>query len=140
MPKRVGLILIIFITGCVSMSLLLALSSALHEGHWEAPESARALKNPLASSAENLADGKALYEKSCEMCHGERGKGDGAMAEMLKAQPADLSLAFKSDTEGELFWKVSTGRDPMPAFGKKLSREEIWKAIMYAKTIAVPRQ
>jgi mono/diheme cytochrome c family protein len=36
-------------------------------------------------------EGQALYREYCAVCHGERGKGDGPMARVLKSPPADLS-------------------------------------------------
>lgn len=138
MPKSLRVLLILVIA-CVSSSLWIGISAALHEGHWKAPESAKAVKNPILPDAKTLAEGKELYEKYCQMCHGEKGKGDGAMAAMLKEPPADLTERIGKETDGELAWKISEGRDPMPTFGKKMSKEEIWKTINYARTLVAQK-
>lgn len=39
--------------------------------------------------------GKREYESSCASCHGEKGKGDGAMREFLTKPPSDLTTLTK---------------------------------------------
>ncbi len=38
-----------------------------------------------------LEQGKALYTSYCQLCHGEQAKGNGAMADLLKIPPPDLT-------------------------------------------------
>ena len=47
---------------------------------------ARALKNPLDSSAAMIAQGKLLYEMYCDHCHGAKGAGDGKVASGLRSR------------------------------------------------------
>ena len=56
------------------------------------PDAAK-LENPVAATAESIASGKALYEKQCAGCHGDTGKGDGAIGEELNPKPANLTDA-----------------------------------------------
>src|SRR5688572_2634970 len=42
---------------------------------------ANRLRNPLDSTAEVLAAGKALYEMYCDHCHGAKGEGEGKVAQ-----------------------------------------------------------
>src|SRR5690606_2857126 len=39
------------------------------------------LVNPLARTAENLAQGEALYQAYCAVCHGPEGHGDGPITQ-----------------------------------------------------------
>ncbi|MGZ8550241.1 MAG: c-type cytochrome [Chitinophagaceae bacterium] len=104
---------------------------------WPAPASALTVKNPVKPDAVSLKDGKLLYIKNCKSCHGDTGKGDGAKAKNLDISSGDFSLAgFKKITDGELFWKITEGRKPMPLFNKKLSANERWSIINYIKTFA----
>jgi mono/diheme cytochrome c family protein len=41
--------------------------------------------------AQNGAEGKKLYATYCVECHGDQGKGDGAVASLLPAKPANLT-------------------------------------------------
>jgi len=39
-------------------------------------------------------------------------------------------------TDGELFWKISEGRRPMPEFKKRLTEEQRWQLVNYVRTFA----
>ena len=49
--------------------------------------SAALLKNPLSATPENIEAGKLQYERFCQHCHGEGGKGDGLVAKQYKGVP-----------------------------------------------------
>lgn len=105
-------------------------------GNWSAPESAKALKNPTGNDKESLAIGKTLYAKHCRSCHGKSGLGDGTKAAELDTPSGDFSTEeFHAQTDGELFWKTTEGRDDMPTFSKKIpSDEDRWLLVNYMRT------
>ena len=76
-----------------------------------------------------LAEGKQIYGKHCENCHGENGDGKGEKAPELSIAPRISPTRKKWDgiTDGELFWQITKGRQPMPAFEDKLNDEERWE-------------
>ncbi|MGH9463315.1 MAG: c-type cytochrome [Vicinamibacteria bacterium] len=106
---------------------------------WEAPADASAQANPVAPSPEVLAEGKALYQRNCQLCHGASGRGDGPATQYVKPAPADISAAEAQAalTDGGIFWKLTTGREPMPPFGKKLSERERWVLVHYVRSLTV---
>lgn len=55
----------------------------------------------------------------------------------LKGKVGDFSSAeFQNQTDGALFYKVTTGRDDMPAFDKKIpDAEDRWLIINYVRTL-----
>jgi mono/diheme cytochrome c family protein len=105
---------------------------------WQAPAEARALRRPEPADAKSVERGKRTFTEQCRPCHGKAGKGDGAMADSLRVTPADLSnrQRMQAQQDGELFWKISKGRDPMPSFERKLSTKERWDVISYVRTLA----
>jgi mono/diheme cytochrome c family protein len=104
---------------------------------WNPPAAALNVKNPVKSDAVSIKDGKELYIKNCKSCHGDAGKGDGTKAGNLDITCGDFSLPeFKKITDGELFWKMTEGRKPMPSFNKKLTDSERWSIINYMRTFA----
>jgi len=125
--------------------LLLACSVALYSftlvyqsKEWVVPETAKKVKNPTdKSSKEDLAIGKSLYAKHCQSCHGKEGYGDGPKAKELKGEVGDFSTAeFQSQTDGALFYKITTGRDDMPAFDKKIpDAEDRWLIVNYIRAL-----
>lgn len=105
---------------------------------WVVPESAKKVKNPTdKTDKENLSIGKSLYAKHCQSCHGKEGYGDGPKAKELKGEVGDFStVQFQSQTDGALFYKITTGRDDMPAFDKKVpDAEDRWLIVNYIRTL-----
>jgi len=104
---------------------------------WVAPKDADNLKNPLAGNTSTMADAKALYVANCGPCHGDKGRGDGPAAAGLNPKPADhSSAAVQAETDGALFWKLSEGRAPMPAYKKIFTDQQRWELINYIRTLA----
>jgi len=105
-------------------------------GKWLSPGPSAAKKNPIASTPESIAAGQKIYSKTCLMCHGKSGDADGPAVIELNIHPAKLSdpqLATESD--GALFWKITTGKKPMPAFGKRFSETDRWNLVNYIRTL-----
>ncbi|MGC1321189.1 MAG: cytochrome c [Candidatus Udaeobacter sp.] len=106
-------------------------------GKWVSPAPSAAKKNPIARTQESIAAGQKIYSKTCAMCHGKTGDADGPAVIELNIHPAKLSdpqLAAQSD--GALFWKITTGKKPMPAYGKRLSETDRWNLVNYVRTLS----
>ena len=104
---------------------------------WLSPASSAAKKNPIAATQESIAAGQKIYSKTCAMCHGKTGDADGPAVIELNIHPAKLSdpqLATESD--GSLFWKITTGKKPMPAYGKRISETDRWNLVNYVRTLS----
>jgi mono/diheme cytochrome c family protein len=109
---------------------------------WHAPEEARRLANPVAATPESIKAGAGLYVGYCLLCHGERGRGDGPWVGQLPAAPADLTQPGLLDrqTDGEIFWKITKGREQMPGFEHQLKDEQRWHLVNYLRTLAKERR
>ena len=123
--------------------ILLAVAIVTAAGNpWTAPPREREIPNPTPAGAESLDRGRALYEKHCLACHGEKGDGKGPVAKRLGFTAADLTApgAMIRQTDGEIFWKIATGRDPMPSFRKDkgLADAQIWDIVNHVRTLAPP--
>jgi mono/diheme cytochrome c family protein len=105
-------------------------------GKWLSPAPSAARKNPFAPTQESIAAGQKIYSKTCAMCHGKTGDADGPAVIELNIHPAKLSdpkMGMESD--GSLFWKITTGKKPMPAFGKRISETDRWHLVNYIRTL-----
>ncbi len=53
---------------------------------------ARAMKNPVAATPENIAKGKAMFEGkgTCFNCHGKDGDGQGEAGKILNPSPTQF--------------------------------------------------
>jgi mono/diheme cytochrome c family protein len=105
---------------------------------WNAPETAKKMKNPVPRDKENDAAGKTLYMKHCKSCHGSKGLGDGPKAKELDTPSGDFTEKYITEqTDGELFYKIKEGRDDMPSFKKKIKDdEEIWQMVNFMRSLA----
>jgi mono/diheme cytochrome c family protein len=104
------------------------------QGQWEAPPEAKGRRNPLPASAEVIAQGRSLYQvRGCSHCHGPEGDGSGAPA--FDPKPAELrSAVVQSQTDGELFWKIYSGRGQMPP-QFILAEQELWALVHFLRTL-----
>jgi mono/diheme cytochrome c family protein len=104
---------------------------------WTAPAAEARKKNPVAVSESSLAAGQKIYVKRCVACHGKTGNGDGPDAADLGIDPAKLSdPLIREETDGELFWKITVGKKPMPNYGSRLSPTDRWNVINYLRSLA----
>ena len=105
------------------------------QGAWEAPAAEKSKKNPLPANAATVAQGKKVADVNCVACHGARGKGDGAAAAALNPKPADwTSKKGQAESDGEIFWKISTGRGAMPSW-KFLPENDRWALVGYVRSL-----
>jgi len=103
---------------------------------WTAPAAEARKKNPVAVSESSLAAGQKIYVKRCVACHGKTGIGDGPDAADLGIHPAKLSDGLiRGQTDGELFWKITVGKKPMPNYGSRLSPTDRWNVINYLRSL-----
>ncbi len=103
---------------------------------WVVPAKYKNMKNPTdKNDRENLSIGKSLYMKHCKSCHGKTGLGDGPKSDELDTDPGDFSTDLNKSTDGELFYKIKTGKGDMPSFQKKIrDDEDIWLIVNFIRT------
>jgi mono/diheme cytochrome c family protein len=110
---------------------------------WVAPPEERALTNPVALSPETLQKGRFLYRKHCQRCHGEKGRGDGPAGRFGVKAAEDLTSSEKQAklTDGEIFWKVTTGLKDgadviMPGYKREIPLDDDrWKLVHFVRTL-----
>jgi len=109
----------------------------LQNDPWSVPSKYTKLKNPFVDAEDADQIGKELYMVHCRSCHGTKGKGDGKKAATLDTQVTDIATSdFKSQTNGEIYYKSFIGRDDMPSFEKKIKEEEDrWLLVNYLKNL-----
>ena len=71
------------------------------------------------------------FEKYCAKCHGSDGKAQTQRGQQLKAQDFTDSEFQAEESDSSLIEAVTDGKDDMPPFGKKLSKEEIEKLVKF---------
>lgn len=108
------------------------------EGRWVAPSSAKEIKNPVAEKkvSASAKKGAKLFKKFCIVCHGETGEGNGPGSKSLNPKPANLtSELVQNQVDGEIFWKISNGRNAMIKWGPIIPEEDRWDLTNYIRTL-----
>ncbi len=131
MKNLVTAILIVFLAG-----VLMTGFRSEFQNDWPVPDKYKKMANPVKADAASIAEGKTLWAKHCQSCHGKMGLGDGSKAAQLKTDPGNFSkAAFQSQSDGAIFYKTLEGREDMPSFKKKIpDQNEIWSIVNYMRT------
>ena len=135
LPKAIFLLILAVIGVAIVYSAVNNASRA-----WPVPEEAKQLKNPLQPTAPALKSARGVYADKCAHCHGDTGKGDGQDAGKYDPAPTDFtdSKRMNEATDGELFYKISEGKKPMPVFKNKLSEDQRWELVLFLRSLANP--
>jgi mono/diheme cytochrome c family protein len=130
----------VFFAAALTLAAISLVFAAREKRTWNIPDDAKQRKNPLQFSSEGLRAARELYLDNCAQCHGEYGKGDGPEATMHDPLPADLSNRNFNDglTDGEIFYQISEGKKPMPAFKRRFTEEQRWQLVFLVRSFAVP--
>jgi cytochrome c oxidase cbb3-type subunit 2 len=98
--------------------------------------------NPLPVTEGNLLRGKEVFLQRCVGCHGVKGDGKGPAATFMSPPPADFTdkddACCGGDTgPGDFYYRILRGwtGTAMENFGERLSVDDIWRVVLFVKTI-----
>lgn len=112
------------------------IASAQKAKPWEVPTKYKTMKNAVKADDASIKGGKDLYTKNCASCHGKTGLGDGPKARGLDTFPGNFTEnTFQAQSDGDLFFKIKTGREEMPKYDGKIDDESIWQVVNYMRTL-----
>jgi mono/diheme cytochrome c family protein len=105
---------------------------------------ARGLREPAPPAPQDQADAAALYARYCAVCHGPTGRGDGPGAHVARQTLRDFSdpAAMREADDRYYFAIIQKGgsqlgrSNAMPAWGMKLSDDEIRALVRYIRGLA----
>lgn len=94
-------------------------------------------RKTVVTDQELVATIRPLYDEHCALCHGDRGLGDGPIADFMFPPPADFSIHGWHHREGEHYWWISRGigGTAMPSFSATLSEDERWMLSRFVKQL-----
>ncbi len=106
--------------------------AAVTAQQWEVPADKKVKVAPIQFNTETIKKGEAIYKQNCQMCHGDPTKGNYAKLTPSPGDPA--SETYQNQTDGSMFYKITTGRGAMPQFKDVLKEEERWLVISYIRS------
>ncbi len=94
------------------------------------------LQNPIPVTEENLAQGKALYDIYCAVCHGAKGDGQGILVKNEKI----LGIPSYSDpgrliTDGGVYHVQMYGLNAMGSYASQTDEMERWQITHYVMNL-----
>ncbi|MGA2353947.1 MAG: cytochrome c [Terriglobales bacterium] len=81
--------------------------------------------------AESASD---TYKKKCSACHGAKGAGDTLLGKNLKLRPLN-SPEVQDKSDAEITMIIGKGRNKMPRFDDKLSKDQIRALVEYVRSL-----
>jgi cytochrome c6 len=79
-------------------------------------------------------DAAALYKSKCQVCHGADGKGDTPMGPKLGVKDFHSPEVAKM-SDAELTEAIEKGKGKMPAYGGKLTGDQIKSLVKYIRSL-----
>lgn len=99
-------------------------------------DSMSSIQNPVASDQRSISNGRMQYQINCAVCHGERGMGDGPVAQ-FGFPPMPIGTGSKTATQysdGYVFGMIRNGRGLMPPYNR-IDERERWDLINYLRAL-----
>jgi mono/diheme cytochrome c family protein len=119
-----------------SVSVYGTLAPAYAVSHMALPatlDSMASIPNPVPADARSLHNGRMYYQINCAVCHGEAGKGDGAI---LKAKaifpPPLIGPSAEGKTDGYIWAIMRNGRGAMPSYNR-IEEMDRWDVVNYVR-------
>jgi mono/diheme cytochrome c family protein len=106
-------------------------------------ETADRLVNPRTRTAESLNRGHWVYQTYCQVCHGERGQGDGPVSLAgggpFPGVPSVVDPSRPHMTDGAIYGMIveaqRMGRGLMPRYGDKIHGNDRWDLVNYVRSL-----
>jgi mono/diheme cytochrome c family protein len=112
--------------------LLLLVAQLLPAQDWVVPDDRKGRLGTFPFTDDTRKAGEKLYTVNCASCHGTPGRSDFIS---LVPPPGDpFTDKFQKNSDGEIFYKVSTGRGQMPSFRSVLAITDIWNLISFIRS------
>jgi len=101
----------------------------------DAERAGRELQNPVPRTARAAAEGAALFETFCAVCHGPHGAGDGPLVPRIPNPPSYTSERVRTMAAGRIFHVITFGSGRMPSYASQITPGERWLIAAHVQTL-----
>ncbi len=141
-----GLLPAMFVAAFLGMSWIRSRQADSAEVQASQIETLAVPREPVDPLSDARQRGGVVYGHYCQICHGERGKGDGFNASKLNPRPRDFSNArlWQDTSDERLEYAIAQGGPSvgksvlMPAWGHTLTEKQIRDVIIFLRSFAAP--
>lgn len=116
----------------IFLAIVQLAANTLRAQDWVVPDDKKGRLSTFAFDDNTRRAGQKLYNLNCMSCHGSPGKANYLNLVPPPGDPATDKIQHNSD--GEIFYKVQTGRGQMPSFKSVLTTDELWNIISYIRS------
>jgi mono/diheme cytochrome c family protein len=102
---------------------------------YESRDDTEQLADPLPTTPEALARGRALFEARCKPCHGPDGRGGGPVSKFFPPAPDLAYVKVRERSDGFIWGTVSYGGKAMPAAREGLTDRDRWDLVKWVREI-----
>jgi hypothetical protein len=99
---------------------------------WVVPADKKSKLSTFVFDDKTRNAGEKLYLINCISCHGTPGKANYLNLNPPPGDPATEKIQRNND--GEIFFKVNTGRGQMPSFKSVLTSNDIWNLVSFLRS------
>jgi cytochrome c553 len=79
-------------------------------------------------------NGAVIYKEHCAACHGSNGAGETMLGKNLKLRSL-TSAEVQQQSDDDLARIIGKGKGRMPAFDRKLSKDQIGDVVKYVRSL-----
>jgi hypothetical protein len=116
----------------LTIVLLHVLTTGLFCQEWVVPGDRSGRLSTFPFNDDTRKAGEKIYNVNCLSCHGTPGKANYINLVPPPGDPATEKI--QKNRDGDIFYKVSTGRGQMPSFRSVLATNDIWNVISYLRS------
>ena len=116
--------------GVVEVNSGKALTPDQYNQGYEASKAITASPLNPANAAKDLERGKLMYERTCAVCHGTAGDGQGNIV-ATGAYSGVPNYADRQLTVGSVHYVMTYGRNAMGSYAGQLNAGDRWRVAMY---------
>ncbi|OAD46583.1 cytochrome C [Polaribacter atrinae] len=90
--------------------------------------------NPLETTEESLANGKAMYDIYCASCHGKKGDGNGVLSQRDKFSGIP-NYKDRDINTGSIYHVIMHGKNLMGSHASQTTYTERWQIVQYVEKL-----
>ncbi len=117
----------------ILIHIIVLLTFVVNAQTWDVPADKKNKTSSFTFTNETQKKGEEIFLKTCVACHGNPGQGN--FNKTLNPVPPDIVTdRVQKQTDGELFYKITTGRGLMPSFKNIISDNDRWNIVSYFRS------